>query len=424
MFESVRMLWREARGRVLWQEYVNLTQHMAALPELQAAQCGVAYASLANQWVRQFGPVKESKVSTRKNAIKEFKDTAKQRYDTDRGVSFGYALFSMHLEASYLPGEEAKRTYALSSKAIEMAVAKVQTVPGSDISLDQSTSQKEPMAKTFGRRIREGAKVGAAKAADVACAPRRFGVWQVYDDDGRRRESWRKGDDGEIAVFATREDAETTATALRFTFSLIGSRASCTFSVREILEAEATGGPLSPLAEGQIAVGATNVGKIRRALGTARVRLSDDPDKSQFCIEASAAVVRLIANALDVSLWDLAGREQVAFGVLGFLVSDLISQMISSPLDKEEDKVMFEGVSALTALDLSGLESSDADFAKQAGDHINKVSDEYNRLVATSGRPLKELGDGIRGWIDDPIHSKLDAAIGHIFTMPSLVVGR
>jgi hypothetical protein len=237
----------------------------------------------------------------------------------------------------------------------------------------------------------------------------------VYDDNGRRRESWRKGDDGEVAVFATREDAEVTATALRFTLGLIGSKASFTCSVREIPEAQATGSPPSPLAEGQIAGGATNVEKIRRALEAEGVRLSDDPDKSQFCVKASAAVVRLIADTLDVSLWDLTGREQVAFGVLGFLVSDVISQMIDTPLDAGLDKIMFEAVSTWTALDLSGLESSDPDFAKQAGEHLNKVSDEYNRLVAASGRPLKELGDSIRGWIDNPIHSKLDFAIERIF---------
>jgi hypothetical protein len=260
---------------------------------------------------------------------------------------------------------------------------------------------------------------------------RRFGVWCVFDDDGRHRESWYKGDDGEVAVFPTREDAEVTATAMRFTVGLSGADvAACfTYSVREIPEAEATGSPPSPLAEGQIAGGATNVEKIRRALEAEGVSLSDDPDKSQFCVKASAAVVRLIADTLDVSLWDLTGREQVAFGVLGFLVSDVISQMIDTPLDKGLDKIMFESVSTWTALDLLGLESSDANFAKQAGDHLNKVSDEYNRLVATSGRPLKELGDSIRGWIDNPVHSKLDSATERIFwtlkAMNSpLVVGR
>jgi hypothetical protein len=244
----------------------------------------------------------------------------------------------------------------------------------------------------------------------LARPPRRFGVWCVFDDNGRRRESWYKDKPGVIAVYATRDDAEVTATALRFTVGLAGSdTAACfTYSVCEIPETEATGGPPSPLSENQIAGGATNAGKIRRALEAEGVRLSDDPDKSQFCIKASSAVVRLIANALDVSLWHLTGREQVAFGVLGFLVSDVISQMIDTSLHKGEDKIMFEAVSTCTALDFSGLESSDADFAKQAGDHINKVSDEYNRLVASDGRPLKELGDSIRGWIDDPIHPRLD----------------
>jgi hypothetical protein len=229
----------------------------------------------------------------------------------------------------------------------------------------------------------------------------------VFDDNGRRRESWYKDKPSAIAVFPTREDAEITATALRFTVDLSGSDvASCfTYSVQEIPEAEAAGSPPPPLADGQIAGGA--MGRIRRALEAEGVRLGDETDKSQFCVKASAAIVRLITDALDVSLWDLTGREQVTFGVLGFLVSDVISQMIDAPPDRGEDKIMFEAVSTWTALDLSGLESSDADFAKQAGEHINKVSDEYNRLVVASGRSLKELGDHVRGWIDDPIHSNL-----------------
>jgi hypothetical protein len=245
--------------------------------------------------------------------------------------------------------------------------------------------------------------------------PRRFGVRCVYDDDGRRRESWYKDKTGAIAVFPTREDAEITAAALRFTVGLSGPDVASCFmhSVREIPEGEAMGGSRSPLAEVQVAGGA--MGRIRRALDAEGVRLGDETDKSQFCVKASAAIVRLITDALDVSLWDLTGREQVAFGVLGFLVSDVISQMIDTPPDSGEDKIMFEAVSTWTALDLSGLEPSDADFAKQAGDHLNKVSDEYNRLVAASGRPLKELGDSIRGWIDNPILSKLDSAIERIF---------
>jgi hypothetical protein len=49
-----------------------------------------------------------------------------------------------------------------------------------------------------------------------------------------------------------------------------------------------------------------------------------------------------------VSVRDLTDREQVAFGVLSFLVSDVISQMINTPLDKGEDKIIFEAVSTCT----------------------------------------------------------------------------
>jgi hypothetical protein len=74
----------------------------------------------------------------------------------------------------------------------------------------------------------------------VARAPPRFGVWCVFEDDGRHRESWYKERPGEVAVYATREDAEVTAKALRFTVGLSDVAASFRYSVREIPEAQVT----------------------------------------------------------------------------------------------------------------------------------------------------------------------------------------
>jgi hypothetical protein len=207
MFGSIRTLLGESRGKVLWQEILNLTQHMAALSEPHAERFGHTCASLVNQWVGQFSPVEKSDASLRRTAVKEFKNTAKQRYDTDRGVSFGYALFSINLEASSLAGEDAKRVYELSSQALGMAVAKV-------------------------------AAENTAKAADVGRA-RRFGVWCAFDDGGRQRESWYIEHGAEVAVYATQEEAEVTAKALRFTVGLSDVAASFRYSVREIPEAQA-----------------------------------------------------------------------------------------------------------------------------------------------------------------------------------------
>jgi hypothetical protein len=125
MFDTITALWGESRGRVLWQEYLNLTKHLAALPEPDAERCGHACAFLVTQWGETFGPIEKSEISLRKRAVKEFKDEAKQRYDTDRGTSLAYGLFSINMEASYLSGEDAKQAYALSSQAIIEIAAKV-----------------------------------------------------------------------------------------------------------------------------------------------------------------------------------------------------------------------------------------------------------------------------------------------------------
>jgi hypothetical protein len=205
MFGSIRTLLSEARGRALWQEYRDLTKRLAALPEPHAERCGHACVSLADQWAEKFGPVDKCEVSTRKMAVQEFKDTAKQRYDSDKGVSLAYALFSVNLEASYLRGEDAKIVYDQSSVAIRTYLAMVN---------------------------RETVKT--AKTPDGGPMPRRFGVWCVFDDGGQHRESWYNESDGEITIYAKQEEAEATAEALRFTVGLSDVAASFSYSVREI----------------------------------------------------------------------------------------------------------------------------------------------------------------------------------------------
>jgi hypothetical protein len=87
---------------------MDLTRrHIPGLSEAQSERCGRA-AMLLNDWTSKFGPLKDCSVSARKLGAREFRAMAKERYDADIGKSYGFAVFSMHVEASYLPGDDAK----------------------------------------------------------------------------------------------------------------------------------------------------------------------------------------------------------------------------------------------------------------------------------------------------------------------------
>jgi hypothetical protein len=118
MFESIKGLWRGARGGMLRKEFVDLTLRLPTLSEPQAERCGRFASLLLRDWNARFGPVKDAQVSLRKAGVEQFKSVARQRFETDVGAAFGYALMSMHLESSYLPGADAKTVFDLSSAVI------------------------------------------------------------------------------------------------------------------------------------------------------------------------------------------------------------------------------------------------------------------------------------------------------------------
>jgi hypothetical protein len=110
MLEGIKSLWQEARGTQLYKEYMDLTRrHIPGLSETQLERCGRAAMLLLNDWTSKFGPLKDCSVSNRKMAAREFHDM---------GKSYGFAMFSMHVEASYLTGDDAKAVYDLSTMAI------------------------------------------------------------------------------------------------------------------------------------------------------------------------------------------------------------------------------------------------------------------------------------------------------------------
>ena len=71
---------------------------------------------LFNDWVKRFGPVKDCDVRTRKFSVREMRTDARRRYEHDIGASYALEFLAFHIEASYLPGEDAASVYDLTSQ--------------------------------------------------------------------------------------------------------------------------------------------------------------------------------------------------------------------------------------------------------------------------------------------------------------------
>jgi hypothetical protein len=100
---------------------MDLTRrHVPGLSETQSERCERAAMLLMNDWSSKFGPLKDCSVSARnwaqENSVRWQRNVTKQIL----GASYGFAVFSMHVEASYLPGNDAKTVYDLSKAAISM----------------------------------------------------------------------------------------------------------------------------------------------------------------------------------------------------------------------------------------------------------------------------------------------------------------
>ena len=115
MFGRLIAHMREARGTDLKRQFENASLHLRDLGDEQAERFGSGLNHLFNDWVDRFGPVKDCEVPIRKRAVKEMRTDARRRYEHDMGAAYAIEFLSYHIEASYLPGEEAAFVYDMTS---------------------------------------------------------------------------------------------------------------------------------------------------------------------------------------------------------------------------------------------------------------------------------------------------------------------
>jgi hypothetical protein len=136
-------------------------------------------------------------------------------------------------------------------------------------------------------------------------------------------------------------------------------------------------------------------GKIQTALAAVGVTLADNLDKDQFCIDASTAIARKIADLANVDSRRLTGRDQFAFGIVAATVCDVVGKLIES----KSDKMFPEADCSATLISLFGEE-----YAKEIGQLWGK----YNELSQT-GPTIRELRNQVKAWIIEPHPERLKA---------------
>jgi hypothetical protein len=128
MLENIRTRWQEARAARLKEEFLDAFRRVNSFTEENAEHFGRTLDYAFRYWIANHGPVRECAKEFRRSAVKELKSQAKQRYNSDVGASYGLAVFSFHVEASFLPGDDASFVYDLTTRAISEASALCQKI--------------------------------------------------------------------------------------------------------------------------------------------------------------------------------------------------------------------------------------------------------------------------------------------------------
>jgi hypothetical protein len=121
MFGNIRTRWQGARAARLKEEFLDTARRLNSFTEENAEHFGRTLDGAFRYWIEHHGPVKECPIQFRRSAAKALKLQAKKCYDTDVGIAYALAVFSFHVEASLLSGDDASFVYDLTVRAISEA---------------------------------------------------------------------------------------------------------------------------------------------------------------------------------------------------------------------------------------------------------------------------------------------------------------
>jgi hypothetical protein len=136
--------WGQARGTQLRRQLENASLYVRDLGDEQAERFGRGLNYLSNDWVERFGPVKDCEIRIRKRTVKEMKRDARRRYERDIGAAYALEFLSYHIEASYLPGDDAAFVYDLTSYYISQVGEAARAMAGGPLRDEGEPGSRDP----------------------------------------------------------------------------------------------------------------------------------------------------------------------------------------------------------------------------------------------------------------------------------------
>jgi hypothetical protein len=150
-------------------QFENASLYIRNLGNEQAERFGRGSSYLFNDWVERFGPLKDCQARIRRQTIKKMRSDARRRYEHDIGAAYALEFLSYHIEASYLPGEDAASVYDLTTDYISQAGDAARKDGG-------ELGTKAPLKR---RLIRAACALrGAIKAEHIGCGWRCLRRWR------------------------------------------------------------------------------------------------------------------------------------------------------------------------------------------------------------------------------------------------------
>jgi hypothetical protein len=121
MFGYIRTLWQKGRAARLKEEFLDTARRLLSFTEEDAVHFGMTLDGAFRYWIEHHGAVKECPIRVRRDAAKALRSQAKKLFDRDVGGAYGLAVFSFHVEASLLRGDNASFVYDFTVRAISEA---------------------------------------------------------------------------------------------------------------------------------------------------------------------------------------------------------------------------------------------------------------------------------------------------------------
>ena len=123
MFLAIKNLWPQARSAELKNEVVDALDKLSRTSMQVRAICAMTFLDALADVQQDFGPTETLSNDQRRDLAETFGAAGRQTFDYDVGGAYGLFLISAFLEASALPGQDARYALELVSQYHRQALA-------------------------------------------------------------------------------------------------------------------------------------------------------------------------------------------------------------------------------------------------------------------------------------------------------------